>query len=130
MKSLQQRSAWFSSLIATALLGYMARWLWSTSDGPGKLMALFVGLTCARGAWVSLNRLAFAAEVRSLRRKASRELVPYNEARFELLTSAERPNVAFICSEHQKLQDEMERSAARRRLMLLEAGVDLPDRSR
>lgn len=126
---IQSRSAWFRSWVACAIMGTIGYQLWG-GDRHDHVGSIVLWLLCARCAWVGLDRFAFAAELRSLRKRAAQKLEPFNEKRFELIISARRPDVPAIISEQKKLNEELKRSAARRRLTLLEAGVDLPDRWR
>lgn len=132
MSALSIRSAWLRTWVAAAIAGAIA-WQISPDDGWPELSAAWLvpstlWLICARWCVLGYSRLAFAAELRSLRRRANRRLVPYNEERFHLLASARYPNGAAIVAESRKLTEELERDAARRRLRLLEAGIDLPAR--
>lgn len=126
-----QRAAWFRAWMAAAIAGVLAYRLWPGGEVRASfawLVPAALWIVCARFFFAGCSRLVFAAELRSLRRRAARRVVPHNEARFELLVTARYPNRAAILAERRKLDEELERNAARRRLTLLEAGVDLPAR--
>lgn len=126
-----RRSAWFRAWMAAAIAGVLAWRVWPGGELRANLAWLpsaALWFVCGQFFFTGCSRLVFAAELRSLRRRAARRVVPHNEARFELLVRARYPNVAAIQAERRKLYEELERNAARRRLTLLEAGVDLPAR--
>jgi len=126
-----QRSAWLRAWVVAVIAGAVAYRLWGpgqAGDGRACLASAALWLVSARCFFTGLARLAFAAKLRALHRRAARRVVPHNEARFEMLVRARYPNVAAIQAERRKLDEELERNAARRRLMLLEAGVDVPAR--
>lgn len=131
---LHRRYAWGRHLTACVIAGAAAAVVWPDTGAEApelrQVLSAALWLICARRfacAWMCATRVL---EIRRLRKRANKQVAPYNEARLELLVSADHPDVEAILAEQQKLRDELDRSAAKRRLMLLEAGVNLPKRWR
>lgn len=131
---LQRRYAWGRHFIVCMIMGAVAYRVWPGSSAAApevrRAASALLWLICARRLVSGSGCLIRAIEVRGLRKRALKRGTPYNEARLELLVSAEHPDVDAILAEQQKLRDELDRSAAERRLILLEAGPDLPNRWR
>jgi len=120
----QLRCSWPRSAFLALALGFLSYRL-TESFGVLSLPVVCAALVAARHAWLTMSKLAFSLELRSLRRRAAVALPPYNELRLELLTQAEHPDGQAFARELELCRAHHHRRAARRRLALLSAGVDL-----
>jgi len=130
LKPLRKRCNWHRPWGGAAAAGAVGWWLWHAGEGGGlpALAATACWLTAAHWFSAGVPRWRFARDVSRVRRKAAIPIPTLEHYRAELLGEGVSPQVAERLAEQRRLMAEMARGAAQRRLVLLEAGIVVPDR--